>query len=630
MSLKTGLRWYARRLSVMGPAEIAHRVREQGTLLLMRLQAALGAVPRPAGLKEPARAQFCSARNHQLPDLCWDVAPIAAAEDLLAGHWPALGFPWRWEAGPAAWRRAPDTGRLWPATFFGSIPYRVGNPYGDIRVAWEPSRLQQLVSLGLLARELPEARARQAVILLEDQLLAWVAENPPMLGIHFVSAMECALRLIAVCHAVDLVRDRLTRPETVFAALVELVGSHASFIERRLSVHSSAGNHTIAEAAGLVYAGCLFPEFDRARQWRQRGVGLLVQESARQILDDGGGTEQAFWYLLLITDLCGLVIELLKHRGEEPPAELAHRVAIGRLFLGSLADRPVSLPSVGDSDSGYALSPALLLSFASAPARATHTTFPAAGYSLCRSPAGPHWQMLFDHGPLGIAPSYGHGHADALAITLRQADIDLLIDPGTYTYTGDPQWRSYFRSTAAHNTVTVDGEDQALQVTAFMWSAPFRCEILRAESAGGVVRILARHDGYRRGVNNIQHIRGVAFRSEGRITVWDCVTGAGEHTVELAWHAGVPLLQEGDRWRLGADVWLEVSGDTTGKGHGVASVAQSGWRSRLYGVREPVTTLRTTWRGRLPCQFMTRIFFVDTELPMSMAREDQGVFASWL
>jgi hypothetical protein len=238
--------------------------------------------------------------------------------------------------------------------------------------------------------------------------------------------------------------------------------------------------------------------------------------------------------------------------------------------------------------------------------------------------------MLFDHGPLGVAPSYGHGHADALAITLRQAGVDLLIDPGTFTYTGDPQWRSYFRSTAAHNTVTVDGEDQAIQATAFMWSAPFRCEILRSESAGGVVRVLARHDGYRRNGKNIQHIRGFAFRSEGRITVWDSVTGEGEHTVELAWHTGVPLFPEGDRWRLGDDVWLEITGGTAGNGQGVASVAQSGWRSRLYGVREPVTTLRTTWRGRLPCQFITRIFSGGAEFPITMVLEDQGVFESWL
>jgi hypothetical protein len=234
-----------------------------------------------------------------------------------------------------------------------------------------------------------------------------------------------------------------------------------------------------------------------------------------------------------------------------------------------------------------------------------------------------------------MAPSFGHGHADALAITLRQAGVDLLIDPGTFTYTGDPQWRAHFRSTAAHNTVTVDGVDQAVQEAPFMWSAPFRCEIIRAETVGGVIRVLARHDGYRRGSNNIQHIRGVAFRSEGRITVWDRVTGEGEHTVELAWHAGVPLRSEGGRWRLGPDAWIEITGGLPGNEQALASpavvsLAQSGWRSRLYGVREPVTSLRTTWRGRLPCQFVTRIFSGDAEFPVTMAREDQGVFESWL
>ena len=64
--------------------------------------------------------------------------------------------------------------------------------------------------------------------------------------------------------------------------------------------------------------------------------------------------------------------------------------------------------------------------------------------------------FTFDHGPLGMAPLYNHGHADALSITLSKDDRPILIDPGTYRYNGVPEWRRYFKGTRAHNTVTID------------------------------------------------------------------------------------------------------------------------------------------------------------------------------
>ncbi|MDC4226709.1 MAG: hypothetical protein MPW15_21275 [Candidatus Manganitrophus sp.] len=69
-----------------------------------------------------------------------------------------------------------------------------------------------MVGLGLLSKEAsPEVGRKAAAFLLEAQFLSWIEANPFLTGIHYISAMECGLRLIAVCHALDLVRDRLAR-----------------------------------------------------------------------------------------------------------------------------------------------------------------------------------------------------------------------------------------------------------------------------------------------------------------------------------------------------------------------------------------------------------------------------------
>jgi len=134
--------------------------------------------------------------------------------------------------------------------------------------------------------------------------------------------MECAQRILAVCHALDMIRERLGRPEHVRAALVQLVYGHAALIEQRMLLHSSTSNHTIAEAAGLIYAGTLFPEFHDAARWRELGMRVLEQEATHQVLPVGGDCEQAFRYLLLVVDLLGLVAALLEHRGKAPPVDL--------------------------------------------------------------------------------------------------------------------------------------------------------------------------------------------------------------------------------------------------------------------------------------------------------------------
>ena len=36
-----------------------------------------------------------------------------------------------------------------------------------------------------------------------------------------------------------------------------------------------------------------------------------------------------------------------------------------------------------------------------------------------------------------------------------------LVDPGTYAYHTHAEWRKYFVSTLAHNTVTINNADQA-------------------------------------------------------------------------------------------------------------------------------------------------------------------------
>ena len=119
----------------------------------------------------------------------------------------------------------------------------------------------------------------------------------------------------------------------------------------------------------------------------------------------------------------------------------------------------------------------------------------------CRCDAGP-------HGFLSIA---AHAHADALAVEVRYDGTDVLADPGTYCYHGEPGWRSYFRSTLAHNTIEVGGQDQSTSGGPFLWTRHARSRLIDSETDadGEVTAWSAEHDGYRALTPPVCHRRSV-------------------------------------------------------------------------------------------------------------------------
>ena len=82
-------------------------------------------------------------------------------------------------------------------------------------------------------------------------------------------------------------------------------------------------------------------------------------------------------------------------------------------------------------------------------------------------------KLLFRHSRLGLDNTYGHGHADALSVLFYWDEIPILIDLGSGQYNGDQAIRGFFRSTIAHNTVEIGGENQAEILGPFMWKESY-------------------------------------------------------------------------------------------------------------------------------------------------------------
>ena len=169
--------------------------------------------------------------------------------------------------------------------------------------------------------------------------------------------------------------------------------------------------------------------------------------------------------------------------------------------------------------------------------------FSDAGLTLLRSSSsdGEEIWCRCDSGPHGFLSIAAHAHADALAIEVRHGGTEVLADPGTYCYHGEPGWRSYFRSTLAHNTIEVNGQDQSSSGGPFLWTRHARSKLLELETAadGEVTGWSAEHDGYRALDPPLKHRRSVRLDSRlRRLEIVDCLETTGGHAFRLAFHLG--------------------------------------------------------------------------------------------
>ena len=620
------LSWYLTRIRIMDGKELLHRVFEQGWLVWIRIRYWVSSDP---SVPDPLSLRFCRGSEPQVPTPEWPI-PVTAPVQAGLRCWPALGFPWAWSKEEGVWQRAPDTGRKWPRKFFGAIPYRHGNPYGDARVVWEPSRLQQLVWLARMADRAEGEQADAAVDLVRAQLVDWVESNPPWTGVHYISAMECGLRVISVCHALDMLRTWFAARDPVWASVTALVASHSPFIAKRISRFSSATNHTVAEAAGLVYAGVLFPELNEAQAWLADGLDILRKEADRQVLPDGGGIEQSLHYHRFVLELLALVERLLRHHRIPVPQELVEAGNRGALFLSHMRDVGNQMPSIGDCDSGYALSPDLAILGCDRPTSPYIKHFEHTGYTVIHYPSPDAAHIVLDHGPFGMPPAYGHAHCDALALSMSVAGVPQLLDPGTYTYTGEKRWRTYFRSSRAHNTVTVNGRDAANQETAFQWSRTFRATLIHKEiGAGGRIRLLACHRGYARdGVTYWRYV--TVFARPVVVAVLDVLHGADEHALELNWHMPAETQAEAEGVFRAEHLSIVVNGGRSNLVLGDATEDPRAWCSTMYGRLEPAACVSTHYKGELPHEFTTVCFINDIVLDRLVIEREFARGRQWV
>jgi hypothetical protein len=445
--------------------------------------------------------------------------------------------------------------------------------------------------------------------------------------------MEVALRWISIYWTVCLLRRPLD--DTFRRNIDGLALASGRFIEKRLSTHSSAGNHLIIEALGLFWLGKALQKSKKGPEWLSKGRHILWEQILRQILSDGTGREQSVWYLGFVLD--AFFHYLLLEDREIIPKEVLERVEKALDFIDEITFPDGTFFDFGDRDDGFVFRtscdygespfPGLLNLgswffgrerwFRHLPDATTRfqfwgcdrkqglqplvsrttgdkkrewklMTYRDGGVTLARQGDG---RLLFRHSKLGLEPTFGHGHADALSILLFWKNVPVLIDPGTGQYNGDQRIRNFFRSTIAHNTIEVEGIDQAVILGPFMWDRSYECT-LNAATESPFPAVEAYHDAYKKKLGLV-HVRRVEWPEPNHIEIWDRFTGpVSGLRCRGAFHIGdcQSVDRSGNRLLIGFHQFSVLL--TFPDGFEVVPYRGSpdpfmGWRSTLYGKLDP-------------------------------------------
>ena len=510
---------------------------------------------------------------------------------------------------------------------------------GDKKIVWELNRHQYFSTLG------------QAYWLTEDEhyaetfvahLESWMDQNPPKQGINWASSLEIAFRSISWLWALYFFKDSAALTSTVVLRSLKVLYLNARHLETYLSTYFSPNTHLTGEALGLFYLGLLLPEFKDAARWRETGTSILLEQLPIHVRPDGVYFEQSSYYHRYTVDFYIHFLVLSRSNSEPDPVTVTERLSSLLDHLMYITRPDGTTPFFGDDDGGRLMmldnnpsndfraslsTGAALFNrpdykfVASETAEETLWLLGAAGVNeldrmlanepACKSKAfesGGYYVMrdgwsnnanylLFDCGPHGQS-NCGHAHADALSFELVANGRSVLVDPGTYTYTGSAELRDWFRSSQAHNTLTVDGHSSSTPAGPFSWQTIAAAETSVWIPAQRFDYVAGSHDGYLRLPQPVTHRREILFLKQDYWIIRDKVESAGEHQLDLWFHfdsdADPQIKIHGENTFISDEAGLDVHAFVeNGRWRG-----EEGWVSHCYSQRDPASVCVFSTRSR--------------------------------
>ncbi|OGN56607.1 MAG: hypothetical protein A3D96_05645 [Chlamydiae bacterium RIFCSPHIGHO2_12_FULL_44_59] len=353
----------------------------------------------------------------------------------------------------------------------------------DVKVPWELARMQHLFSFALgYALEKHPAYA----IEFRNQILDFIASNPPRYGVNWVYSMDVGIRVANWLLAYDLLKDCGAHFDEAFEQIfVRSIYEHAKHIFHHLEWDPYLrSNHYLANITGLLFASSYLPKDREIQSWLDFAITELQKEGLEQFHADGSNFEASTSYHRLSGEMILFGTVMALEVGATFSSIYLDRLQKIADFIRDITKPDETIVQCGDNDSGrfmkippeekgldhrYLIRPfrnlkslRSLIEDLSSPSQekpAALSMYPDFGLYILRRHS---WFIAIRCGSIGQKGNGGHAHNDQLSFELAIEGISMIVDPGTYLYTPLPEKRRLFRSVTAHNTLAFEDREQNL------------------------------------------------------------------------------------------------------------------------------------------------------------------------
>ena len=397
--------------------------------------------------------------------------------------------------------------------------------------------------------------------------------RPLTLGIRMYTAfVPCFYHFL---HSPEFTPDFLV---TMLTNMVQHARHTRMYYTRHKSYFNVSPNWGLMESNGLAHMGILFPEFKEARDWQCEAMSRFEEQIRMQLCEEGMQVERASGYHLVCT-FCFIQILDLALRNNVRVSDTYKRNAEKMIdFVVGIMKPHGVYPMLKDADesdvfgerASYGLwedinnlnmledhndlrwvlkAGARLFNRSDMLWIATHgkqgqkphlgsIAMPDSGFCTMRT-GWDHDDLycVFTCGKLGVMDqNCVHGNADALSMDVSGYGETLLIDPGRYLYEGP--LRVWFKSTSAHNTITVDGRDSSELADEWMFKTKAESILHAWSSTDRFDYVDGSHNGFERLSKPVTHRRRIVFIKPRFWLVVDELTAGARHRYDQYWHLG--------------------------------------------------------------------------------------------
>lgn len=365
----------------------------------------------------------------------------------------------------------------------------------------------------------------------------WIDRFPPSKDISW-NAFNCTIRLINWFKILKKLPKEYKINQNLWNKIQVSIYKQINYISSHIEYHIP-GNHVIIQFYVLWLVSVVFPAWNKTIKIISEAEKLFKKELQNEFLTNGFHFEHSYHYHVQVT-LFGMLwligMKNLNNFVEERVLKILKKAS---LLLEEFINPNGYLPMLGDNCFCFLtrnlyedielfkiLKP---MAFAGVfPKVKSSNVLDIKGlYVLARSFES---EIIFDVSNIGLPNNPGHGHSDILSIIYSFKRHPIFVDPGTKKYSSD-QASLAMKKTISHNTISIEGNDQAKLWGFFRWGYLPENLKYNIEESEMAIKLSGKYYGFKL-IGGYEHSREIVIGQDNLI-IEDYINGKKNKIVEL-------------------------------------------------------------------------------------------------